>query len=93
MFHTYRMESLPPEARYWLSGDHFKPQTCKQQHLTVIQTKENLQVAQYILKYIFRPSTMPSIFHVRFKILTVVKMLVLLFWVVTPCGDITHLQG
>jgi hypothetical protein len=84
---------LPPEARYCLSGDHFKPHTYYKQHITVIQTEDKLQLAQYILKYIFKPSTMPAIFHMRFKILTVVKLLMPLFWIVTPCEDIIHLQS
>ena len=27
MFHTYSLLSLPPEARCWWSGDHFRPHT------------------------------------------------------------------
>lgn len=27
IFHTYSLLSLPPDAKYWLSGDHFKPHT------------------------------------------------------------------
>ena len=31
-FQTKSLLSLPPEAKYWLSGDHFKPQTGKKLH-------------------------------------------------------------
>lgn len=27
VFHTYNLLSFPPDARYWLSGDHLRPQT------------------------------------------------------------------
>jgi hypothetical protein len=42
---------------------------------------------------ILKPSTMPAIFHMRFKILAVLKLLMPLFWIVTPCRDIIHLQS
>jgi hypothetical protein len=43
------------------------PQTYEQQLLIVTKTDDKIQIAQYIVKYTFKPSTGTVILHVRFE--------------------------
>lgn len=63
-FHTYRRLSLPPLARYWLSGDHFRPHTsCRWPGSRRSDTSAGVRVSRCIINRSRDPLDKISPFH------------------------------
>lgn len=63
-FHTYRRLSLPPLARYWLSGDHLRPHTsCRWPLKRRSDTNAGVRVSRCIINRSRDPLDKISPFH------------------------------